>query len=494
MLGNPLIKTKNDLEVEVNELKILKANFDRQKYNMQDNVMKKLPLDIQNTQNTINHIKEDIQFVSEQKPLINEEGKEYYPVTINGKEYADKEMVGKYIVALAQSAMEKEKSIGQYKGFELSVLYDSFQQKNMACLKSPNNGKKYYCQLNMDENVSAASNIRRLDNLLNNTLGQLLIKAQENLTNFNSELEISKKSMNEPFPRNRELEENTERLKEIELELQSSGMKCKDIELDLYEQLNELFPQIISKESTYIQLDAGEAFDKLNVEWVSENEIAVSHTYEQNGDIMRDPEIVFSINTDDFTASAVSYENSSLGKYEIYDESEESQAMKDDCNIFASEWFDEVYTLDALDEQICRADIVIGCLPKTVKTTHLLNQGRLRKMKKGGLVVNVGRGSLIVQPDLIQLLEEGYLSGAVLDVTDPEPLPSDNLLWGMKNVLITPHVSGISFGHTPQVEERVAKICAHNLKAFLNHTEMMNVVDWESGYRKGEKYAGSINL
>ena len=161
---------------------------------------------------------------------------------------------------------------------------------------------------------------------------------------------------------------------------------------------------------------------------------------------------------------------------------------------FASEWFDEVYTLDALDEQICRADIVIGCLPKTVKTTHLLNQGRLRKMKKGGLVVNVGRGSLIVQPDLIQLLEEGYLSGAVLDVTDPEPLPSDNLLWGMKNVLITPHVSGISFGHTPQVEERVAKICAHNLKAFLNHTEMMNVVDWESGYRKGEKYAGSINL
>ena len=119
-------------------------------------------------------------------------------------------------------------------------------------------------------------------------------------------------------------------------------MKCKDIELDLYEQLNELFPQIISKESTYIQLEAGEAFDKLNVEWVSENEIAVSHTYEQNGDIMRDPEIVFSINTDDFTASAISYENSSLGKYEVYDESEESQARKDDCNIFASEWFDNI--------------------------------------------------------------------------------------------------------------------------------------------------------
>lgn len=57
---------------------------------------------------------------------------------------------------------------------------------------------------------------------------------------------------------------------------------------------------------------------------------------------MRGPEIVFSIDTNDFTATAVSYENSSLGKYEIYDESEESRAMKDDCNIFASEWFDNI--------------------------------------------------------------------------------------------------------------------------------------------------------
>ena len=105
-------------------------------------------------------------------------------------------------------------------------------------------------------------------------------------------------------------------------------------------------------------------------------------------------------------------------------------------------------------------------------------------MKKGGLIVNVGRGSLIVQPDLIKLLENGHLLGAVLDVADPEPLPSDNPLWGMKNVLITPHISGISFGHAPQVEDNVAKICAENLNAFLNHTPMVNVVDWESGYRK----------
>lgn len=150
----------------------------------------------------------------------------------------------------------------------------------------------------------------------------------------------------------------------------------------------------------------------------------------------------------------------------------------------ASEWFDEVWTSASLDEQLSRADLVIGCLPKTLQTTHLLTEERLRKIKKGGLVVNVGRGSLIVQPDLLKLLEEGHLSGAVLDVTDPEPLPKDDPLWGMKNVLITPHVSGISFGHAPQVEDNIAKICVHNLKAYLNHTEMWNVVDFESGYRK----------
>ncbi len=150
----------------------------------------------------------------------------------------------------------------------------------------------------------------------------------------------------------------------------------------------------------------------------------------------------------------------------------------------ASEWFDEVWTIDSLDEQLLRADLVIGCLPKTQQTTHLLTEDRLSKIKQGGLIVNVGRGSLIVQPDLIKLLEEGHLSGAVLDVTDPEPLQKDNPLWGMKNVLITPHVSGISFGHDPQVEDNIAKICVHNLKAYLNHTEMWNVVDFESGYRK----------
>lgn len=150
----------------------------------------------------------------------------------------------------------------------------------------------------------------------------------------------------------------------------------------------------------------------------------------------------------------------------------------------ASEWFDETATTDELDQMLSRADIVVGCVPKTTQTVHLLNEERLRKIKKDGLIVNVGRGSLIVQPDLVKVLKDGHLMGAVLDVTDPEPLPEDDELWSMKNVLITPHVSGISFGHAPQVEDNVAKICSDNLKAFLNHTEMVNVVDWQSGYRK----------
>ena len=146
--------------------------------------------------------------------------------------------------------------------------------------------------------------------------------------------------------------------------------------------------------------------------------------------------------------------------------------------------FDRMETLDALDRLLPEADIVIGCMPKTDKTVHLLDETRLRRIRKNGLLVNAGRGSLIVTEDLVKVLSEGHLMGAVLDVTDPEPLPPEHPLWGMENVLITPHISGISFGHTPQVEDKVARICCQNLKAYLEHSELINVVDWETGYRK----------
>ena len=83
--------------------------------------------------------------------------------------------------------------------------------------------------------------------------------------------------------------------------------------------------------------------------------------------------------------------------------------------------FDEVYDLTALDQQLQKADIVIGCLPGTPETKGLLNYERLHSMKKDAILVNVGRGSLIPTEDLIRVLEEGHIKGAVLDVFEIEP-------------------------------------------------------------------------
>ena len=141
------------------------------------------------------------------------------------------------------------------------------------------------------------------------------------------------------------------------------------------------------------------------------------------------------------------------------------------------DYFDEVHKSDELDEVLPLADILVGCLPRTPETTGLLDKRRLSVVKKGALFVNVGRGSLVVTDALVEALRSEKLFGAVLDVTDPEPLPPDHPLWKMKNVLITPHISGIGFGHTGRVEEKIADICCGNLKAYLEGRPLRNLVN-----------------
>ena len=152
---------------------------------------------------------------------------------------------------------------------------------------------------------------------------------------------------------------------------------------------------------------------------------------------------------------------------------EHSQQMKE---------FDEVYDLTALDQQLQKADIVIGCLPGTPETKGLLDYDRLHSMKKDAILVNVGRGSLIPTEDLIRVLEEGHLKGAVLDVFETEPLPEASPLWNMENVLITPHIAGPSFSGNAEVQGMIWNICMENLERYLNGKELKNIVRLKDGY------------
>ena len=152
---------------------------------------------------------------------------------------------------------------------------------------------------------------------------------------------------------------------------------------------------------------------------------------------------------------------------------EHSQQMKE---------FDEVYDLKALDQQLQKADIVIGCLPGTPETKGLLNYKRLYSMKKDTILVNVGRGSLIPTEDLLKVLDEGHLKGAVLDVFETEPLPETSPLWNMENVLITPHIAGPSFGGNDEVQAMIWNICMENLERYLNGKKLKNIVRLKDGY------------
>lgn len=147
------------------------------------------------------------------------------------------------------------------------------------------------------------------------------------------------------------------------------------------------------------------------------------------------------------------------------------------------EWFDKMETMDALPRLLPRADLLVCALPDTPQTRGLLDEAALRAMKRDALLVNVGRGSLVNTDVLARVLESGHLMGAVLDVTQPEPLPPEHPLWRMENVLITPHVAGIGFGNVPETTEKIWQICRDNLRRYLSGQTPENLIDFKTGYR-----------
>ena len=146
------------------------------------------------------------------------------------------------------------------------------------------------------------------------------------------------------------------------------------------------------------------------------------------------------------------------------------------------EHFDEIHTLDKLEDLLPEADILIGALPKTPYTLGLLDYRRMKMLKADALLVNVGRGTMIVTEDLETVLAEGHLSGVILDVMDPEPLPDSSSLWECDRVLLTPHISGIGFDHEPETESVIWEICSRNLRNYAQGLPLENTVDLHFGY------------
>lgn len=104
--------------------------------------------------------------------------------------------------------------------------------------------------------------------------------------------------------------------------------------------------------------------------------------------------------------------------------------------------FDELHTMEELDDLLPQADVVALTLPHSPATVHLMNAERIAKMKDDAVLISTGRGTVLDQDALAEAMKNGKLWGAALDVTEPEPLPADSPLWDIPNLLLTPHVAG----------------------------------------------------
>ncbi|MBR1758773.1 MAG: D-2-hydroxyacid dehydrogenase [Lachnospiraceae bacterium] len=148
----------------------------------------------------------------------------------------------------------------------------------------------------------------------------------------------------------------------------------------------------------------------------------------------------------------------------------------------APECVDELHTMEELPELIGRADVITSSLPGTKATYKIYNKDFFAKMKSSAIFINVGRGTAVDTDALIDALNQEVIAGAALDVTDPEPLPEDHPLWGAKNLILTPHVSGGY--HMKQTWDTIIEIAAHNIDVTVHGGELHSVIDMQTGYRK----------
>lgn len=149
----------------------------------------------------------------------------------------------------------------------------------------------------------------------------------------------------------------------------------------------------------------------------------------------------------------------------------------------AAAGFDRTDVVTNLSKYISSADIIACCVPKNKSTDKLISREIIGMMKTTAVVINVGRGNCIDEEALCVALNEGRISGAALDVFMNEPLDTDASIWHTRNLLITPHVAGKTYGHLEDTVERVLDICLKNLYRYVEGKALINLVDKETGYR-----------
>ena len=137
-----------------------------------------------------------------------------------------------------------------------------------------------------------------------------------------------------------------------------------------------------------------------------------------------------------------------------------------------------VWPMGRFNDLLKESDVVSICAPLTQETERMFNYPAFQQMKQHALLINVTRGKIVDGSDLIRALNEGLIGGAGLDVTPEEPLPADNPLLDMRNVIITPHVAGGS----PVRLDRTVELFCQSLELFMSNKPLLSVIDKYKGY------------
>ena len=203
--GNPYIKEKMDLDIQVSKLKLLKANHTSQRYRLEDNIAKHYPMQITALKERLEGYRADIQTYAAHKPV----DKDAFSMKIGNRTYTDKKEAGTALIDMCRSAKQPNMAvtIGDYQGFKMSVSFDSFFSKFTISLKG---------SLSHEVEIGAdpLGNLQRLSNALEGMTGKMA-DVEQKLSNVEHQLETAKVEVTKPFAQEQELAEKLERLAEL---------------------------------------------------------------------------------------------------------------------------------------------------------------------------------------------------------------------------------------------------------------------------------------
>ena len=312
--GNPLIKREMELQTLIKDLKMEKARYSEHIYELQDNIRVKIPEKLHLNELVIEHLQKDVQTAGRTPKCVDDEGKEYYPITIMGTVYNDRKDAGTKLKSLISAnagrmAEGKTMDIGEYRGFKLSIFYDTLTKHVKACLDGE---KHHYCDMNPETDTG---NLVRLDNCINNIQKSIDDLMEKNET-MRSELEQMKADVDKPFSKADELLKAESEIEEVHLQLTQFEMTDDTMQKEVFDRLADMFPQVMGGDVEYIKL-VSDSYEDVHVE-MNENILTICQTYVQNGDLMYDPRIDLRVDYDNNKVIPLSYENSSVGAYQEF--------------------------------------------------------------------------------------------------------------------------------------------------------------------------------